>query len=551
MTLTTGRAQQDPGEGARPAAAISHATVVRPPDPDPLGPDPDLDPRGPRSRGGSRPARPAGNGSEGSEGSEEPFPRRAVHRAGVRVRGRIRALAATVPARLRLARTATLVLLAALAVLLLRSGLAADGAWDTAEQAHAPSITSAAGVDLALNDMDAQAANILLSSGEAGRGRLDEAYTKATGFYDDARRTVSHELRVLAVAAEGDPAAEETVDRLTENFAIYQERIGRALENDARPGGKADARSDYQSANQLLGDELLPEAEALVRTNDTTYLADYTDARDALDAEELTLLALGGLLLLLLGALQWFLAVRFRRILNPGLVAATLCAVTALVLAGQALSGTAEQMRVARHDSYDSVVALSKARALSYQANADESHFLLFPSLRSSYESTYLERSQKLYGVQGATLDTYADRLDVTWAAYRGDHSVLRFTGEFRRELDNITFPGEREAAERTIDAYAVYQHDDRTFRDLVGQGKEREAVVFCLGWQPDQSNAHFGVWMTELQKLTDLNRSSFTSSAAEGRADLAGLLPAAGAALLLAALLTVLGLRPRLAEYR
>ncbi|MGW4159105.1 hypothetical protein [Streptomyces sp. NPDC004788] len=458
---------------------------------------------------------------------------------------------ATTPARLKLARAAVLLVLALLGALLLRSGLAAGRAWDTAEHSHAPTITSAAGLDLALDDMDAQAVNILLSSGDAGKGRLDESYVKATGFYDDARRTVSHELRVLAVAAEGDPAAEKTVDQLTENFAIYQERIGRALENDARPGGKAAARADYQSANQLLGDELLPESETLVRVNDNAYLADSTDARDALDAENLTLLALGGLLLLALGALQWFLARSFQRILNPGLVAATLCAVTALVLGGQGLSGSAEQMRAARHDSYDSVVALSRARALAYRANADESRYLLFPDLRTTYEGLFLEKSQKLYGIKGTGLDAYPARLDTTWAAYRADHSDLRFTGEFRRELDNITFPGERAAAERTVDAYATYQHDDHTLRTLIKQGREREAVVFCIGWQPGQSNAHFGAWMTELQKLTDINRAHFTSAVGEGRADLGTLLPASGAALLLAAGLLALGLRPRLAEYR
>ncbi|MFE2010459.1 hypothetical protein [Streptomyces sp. NPDC059491] len=50
---------------------------------------------------------------------------------------------------------------------------------------------------------------------------------------------------------------------------------------------------------------------------------------------------------------------------------------------------------------------------------------------------------------------------------YRADHEGRVFTGGFRRELDNITFTGEREAAERTVEAYALCQRDDRTIRSL------------------------------------------------------------------------------------
>ncbi|MFG2628586.1 hypothetical protein [Streptomyces sp. NPDC048473] len=39
--------------------------------------------------------------------------------------------------------------------------------------------------------MDAQVANALLSSGNAGEGRMSVPYDKAIGFYDDARHTVS------------------------------------------------------------------------------------------------------------------------------------------------------------------------------------------------------------------------------------------------------------------------------------------------------------------------------------------------------------------------
>jgi hypothetical protein len=155
-----------------------------------------------------------------------------------------------------------------------------------------------------------------------------------------------------------------------------------------------------------------------------------------------------------------------------------------------------------------------------------------------------------LYGLKGATLATYDADLATSWQAYETDHHDLRFTGEFRRELDNITFPGERAAAERTVETYAVYQRDDRKIRALLAAGQEREAAEFCMGWEPDTSNAHFETWMAALDKVSGINSAHFTSSVRDGRSTVNDLLPWAGGLLAAAALLSLLGLRPRLAEF-
>lgn len=415
----------------------------------------------------------------------------------------------------------------------------------------APRTTSAADLDLALNDMDAQAANILLSSGDAGKGRLQTPYTKAVGLYGDSRREIGHDLRTLAVAAQGSGADEKTVESLTDDFAEYQELIGRALENDGHHGGKPAALADYRRATDLLRNRLLPAAGDLVSSNDAAFEAEYSSARSALSAQFAAVLALGVLLLAVLGVLQWYLARSFRRILNPGVLAATVCTLLAVILGSQMLSASADHLRVARHDAFDSVVALSRARAIAYDANADESRYLLDPQRRDQYAESFLAKSQQLYGLKGATLPTYDDELATTWQAYRADHHDLRFTGDFRRELDNTTFPGERTAAERTVDTYAVYQRDDRKIRALFTAGKEQQAVQFCMDRAPGTSNAHFGAWMGALDKVAGINRAHFESSVDGGRSALNGLLPWAGGLLGAAMLLTLLGLRPRLAEFR
>jgi hypothetical protein len=458
---------------------------------------------------------------------------------------------ASLPGRLRLLRVATVSLAGALALLLALAGLAAISTWDSVAGSDAPRTTSAADLDLALNDMDAQAANILLSSGNAGKGRLATPYEKAVGFYGDARRAIGHDLRTLAVAAQGDRTDEHTVESLTDDFAEYQELIGRALENDARTGGKPAALADYRKATDLLQNHLLPGARKLVDSNNSAFNTRYAQARSTLATQLVVAVVLGILLLVALGVLQWYLARRFHRILNPGVLSAMVCAVLAVLLGVQALSATAEHLRGARRDAFDSVVALSRARAIAYYANADESRYLLDPERREQYGQAFLVKSQELYGLKAANLTTYDDELATTWQAYRSDHGDLRFTGEFRRELDNITFAGERAAAEKTVETYAVYQRDDRKIRALLAQGKEREAVAFCMGWEEGTSNAHFGAWMTALDKVTGINRRHFTGSVQAGRSAVGHLLPGALGALVAAVALTALGLRPRLAEFR
>ncbi|MET9912844.1 hypothetical protein ABZZ74_39725 [Streptomyces sp. NPDC006476] len=213
--------------------------------------------QGPRTEGETPPRQHAiapvvgSSGPRGPEGWGDPGPRPRAARQALAARAALRRrFWATVPARLRLLRAATVLPATALAVLLTVAGLAANCMWDGVAGRDAPRTISAA--DLALNDMDAQAANILLSNGDAGKGRLRTPYEKALGVYGGARREIGHDLRDLAVAAQGDRPDEKTVENLTDDFAEYQELIGRALENDGRPGGTPSALVDYRRATDLL-----------------------------------------------------------------------------------------------------------------------------------------------------------------------------------------------------------------------------------------------------------------------------------------------------------
>lgn len=464
-------------------------------------------------------------------------------------RWRVRLLT-SVPARLRLLRAAVVALAAGAAALLLAIGLTASGAWDGIDHRAAPRVTGADDLYFALNDMDAQAANLLLSSGGRGLAPMAPQHTAAQTAYAAARHQVSQDLLTLAAAAQGDAQASRTIVGFDDGFARYQELIGRSLENDLHPAEKANALADYRTATDLLRQTLLPAALRLGQANDGAFEDAYRGARADASAELTALLVLGGLLLAAVLAVQAALVRDFRRLLSPALVSATVCAVAACALGWSVLAAQSHDLKVARRDAFDSVVALSQARALSYDANADESRYLLDPQRRATYEQSFEDTSQRLLDLPDATLGTYDERLSDALSAYRHDHADLRFTGYFGDEFRNITFPGERAAAEATVDAYARYEADDRTIRALVRQGRMQDAVRFCISWDNGESNYHFGQYDVALKKLIAINTHAYAGAVSSGRGALTGGLSAAGGLLAGAAALTVLGLRPRLAEF-
>src|SRR6202012_1629650 len=118
-------------------------------------------------------------------------------------------------------------------------------------------------------------------------------------------------------------------------------------------------------------------------------------------------------------------------------------------------------------------------------------------------------------------------------------------------EFRNITFPGERAAAVRTLLAYQVYETDDRKLRAMA-KTNLAAAVAYDVGTAPGQSDAAFNAYDADLSSLIAINSAAFADAIQAGQGDTAAwnlAIPLAGAALLAA--LVLAGVRPRLAEYR
>ncbi len=405
----------------------------------------------------------------------------------------------------------------------------------------------------ALNDMDAQIANVLLVGGEQNLG---VGRDKALALYERRREQADADLQQAAAVAGDDPATGRALRSLLDGFGRYEALTAGAVLVDGEtphPVGepRAGALAQYRQATDLLKSDVLPAADNLINANRTVVDRAYSAQRSHVRTAWVSVIVLGIPLIGVLLGLQVFFARRFRRLVNPPIAIATII-VAALVIAGMSLlSDEAHQLTVAKKDAFDSVLALSRARAVSYDANADESRYLVDPGRAARYQDSFLARSRQLADIPGlAGIGAYDSALAEAISAYQARHDV-RFGGLFGTAFRNITFAGERDAAERTLLSYQTYQRDDRRLRALVEGGRLRDAVQFNTSYAPGNSNHDFDQYDNALQSWIALNQASFDKAIHNGEGELRGWSTGVITAVVLVVLFLLAGVRPRLAEYR
>ncbi|MFF2551094.1 hypothetical protein ACFVUS_08835 [Nocardia sp. NPDC058058] len=412
----------------------------------------------------------------------------------------------------------------------------------------APTVTATEDLYFALADMDAQLANILLAGNDSALAAVRSA---ALNGYGQRRVQVDADLQQAMTIATGADAASE-IRELLDRFGQYVASAANTVQLsnlDPGPAGRPSARTlaAYREATALVPD-LLTRAQQLADANGAVLESSYRAAETTTVGARVRISLLGALALAALIGVQVLLRVRMRRRLNPALAAATVLA-AALLTGGFAANATAaQQLTIAEHDAFDSLLALRQARAVGYSANADESRYLLDPEHAADHQQAYFDASQRLTDIPAHGVDDYAATLDNAVAAYRRTGEIWMNPGSFfGKELRNITFPGEGPAAAGALSAYLAYQHDDHDIRALA-RTDPRAAITLCTG----RSNADFTTYDTALVATIDINQRAFDTSIDRAESALAGWntwLPLGGAAAIV--VLIGLGVRPRLAEYR
>jgi hypothetical protein len=417
----------------------------------------------------------------------------------------------------------------------------------------APQVRVTTDLYFVLSDLDAQAANALL----VGTGPAMAAQrTAALNLYDQRRQQADSDLQQASADGGTDALAQQVVRNTLNQLGQYESLVAQAIlvnQQGADPAGRPSSATLalYRQATDTMRGALT-NVQTLTNHNhgilDSTYAADHGNALNL----RIWIAVLGGLLVVALIGLQVQLRMRQRRRLNPALLLATVVGLVVTILGVGLLSTEANDLKVAKQDAFDSIVALSQSRAVSYDANADESRYLVDPQRAAQYQQAFLTKSQSLATLPGAGIFQYDAALAAALNNYRKDNANVGFGGFFGTELNNITFPGERTAAEGTLAAYQVYQLDDRHLRSLATEGNLSAAIAFDIGTTPGNSDYAFTQYDAALVAVIQINQNAFDAAVHDAQTQLTGwttIIP--GLASLLIVGLTALGLWRRVSEYR
>ncbi len=399
-----------------------------------------------------------------------------------------------------------------------------------------PSIIAAEKLKVSLADLDANVVNeLIVASGQSP--------ASIKGYVTDRQEITDSLIHAAENITYGDLERKPIKD-LTNALSAYERLAIKARTLHQRKDERG-AIATYRDALTQLRGSLYPACDALAKANNIAMLRKEESLGAATGATSALTLLTGVLLLVVLAGAQLFLFRRTNRVLNLPLLAATGLTVLVLALLARSFAVANGQVRVARDDAFASLAALWQARAAAYDANSDESRWLYDPERRPQLEKSFLDSTASLLKLPSE--QSYAT---VTRAAASPTALPSGTTGFLAKELGNITFPGERSAAEETVRAWGVYYETDGKIRALENNGSHAEAVQTDIGVKEGDSNWAFLRFDAALDKTIGINQTAFDAAIKEGMGAVSGYDAGLPVAALLIAGLAFAGVLPRLREY-
>ncbi len=359
-------------------------------------------------------------------------------------------------------------------------------------------IVNAQQIKADLSDMDASAAQVLLLPPGIAQEAADDHYEK--------RRVEATGLTEAASGAGYRGAAQQQLQTLTSALGTYETDVAQARLLHLR--GEPGSRLVYRMTHSEMHDTLLPAADALRAASSQTLEA-ASRRQQASSKTTLALLWVSGLLLLaLLIGTQLFLLRLTRRTLSLPLVGATLLTLIFLLYTSALWTRQGDTLGTVSR-AFASVSGVWEMRATAFDMNSEESRWLMDTPQAPQYEQLYAAQSAHLADVLGRQAD----------------------------------------APEITA-AFAAYGVTDRRLRALEDGGNPSGAVRYCVGTGPGQHQGTFDQFDAALGRTLEAGQNDLEGAVSEAEHRQAGYDILALLAVVGAAALIGLGLRPRLLEY-
>ncbi|HET9170347.1 MAG TPA: hypothetical protein VFN97_12965 [Actinospica sp.] len=388
--------------------------------------------------------------------------------------------------------TAALAILGLLLGLVAALGLTRDSSSFGSLESRTTEVSATSDLYYRLNDMDAQAANLLLVGYHpVSTFDVPAPVNAAASFaaYNADRGYADADLELIAE----NPSLSKSAKALLDSLGTYEADIADAFYIDQQSTSQqpatppAAALAEYEKASSTLHDTMLPTSSAITNTDGGEVDASYSSDHSAMSLYGYAVLALALVSIAALVLGNRYYARRFRRRVSFLAAGALVALVVGLIGLSTQLSA-ADHLHLAKQEAYDSIYALDRAQAVSDDANADESRWLL---------------------------ENRADALQTSFT-----QKVAQVNGYLNAELANITFPGEGAAAQATAKDYKAYLADDGELRADARSGDLADAVKFDIGTSAGQSNADFNTYMTGLGQVIKINTGQFKAAISAGQDD-------------------------------
>lgn len=442
---------------------------------------------------------------------------------------------------------AGLALVVALAAGALKTG------FDEVGQHATPQVAASTDLYVSLADMDAQVANVLLVGDDAG---LSDNRTHAMQVYGQVRSRADADLQQSAALGAGDATVSGLVRSVLDQLGQYQTLAGEALylnQVGSDPAGRPSAAElgIYRQASKVMTGALR-DTQSLIAANQASLDVSYQSDRSDAVAGIVWVIVVALALIVVLVVLQVRLRRRLKRRVNPAIALATLGAVVIAIVVPIVLGSADGEFRTAKQDGFDAIINLSEARALTQEAAANESRFLVDPASAATYQQAFQDESQQVIALTGADISRYDGRLRTALDAYNRDYSDVGFGGLLAVETGVDPALTERYASVRAMARYAGFEVADRQMRATLAAGDLRDAIDFDTNTSLGYSMYNLGRYDDALVNLVNLKQSQLSQAVGDGGAAVSSwtlVLPILLG--LLIAGLAVVGVWPRLAEYR
>lgn len=440
----------------------------------------------------------------------------------------IRKYLKSTPGKIVIASIATIVVAIFMSTIIYSNYKSTRQAVQTVGKDTVPSIIAAENIRATLADANSNAMNALMTK-EKDNGRYWTAYRKEMN--EAHSQLIDASENITYGNEERDP-----IQKIMSKISEYEFVLGKA-----RLTTTTNVADDFAEANKIMSEEILPAASDLDKANYSHLDSIYSSHKVKSSFLNFVLICVVVIAMITILWTQRFLYKKTKRILNMGFTAALVLTFIFGCYSWGVIQVVNNDLKVAKEDAFDSIHNLWKARAITYDGNADESMYLLYSGNKKQQEASLKAFNDKKNQITSVDPEQALSLL-------KQNKSFKGFLGD---ELSNITFAGEKDAAMEALKYWDEYIKMDSKFRSLEDDGHHDEAVKLCTGTNEGESDWLFNKFDSALGKTLDINQQQFDSHIVSAFSALNVFPFILGLYLILFIVAIVWGVKPRLDEYK